>query len=137
VAEPRNIPLHRVLGDVPGVRWLVAGIGAAVVGCAVLARIIAPSDFPSIGRALWWSVQTVTTVGYGDVVPTSDAGRSIAAVLMIVGVAFVTLVTASISAAFVGRVQRRRGTFDPHLLEAIDRVEQRLAAIEAELARRG
>lgn len=135
--RPRNVPLHRVLGTVPGARWLVAGIGAVCLGCAVLARIVAPSDFPTLGKAMWWSVQTVTTVGYGDITPSTTSGQIIASILMLVSVALVTLITASISASFVTRLQRRLGRGDPAVIEALDRVERRLASIEAQLGRDG
>jgi voltage-gated potassium channel len=130
----RRIPFHRVLGTVPGVRWLIASFIVVSFGCAVLVRIVAGDQFPTFGIALWWAVQTVTTVGYGDVTPTSVVGRSIAAVLMVVSVALVTLVTASISAAFVARMQQKRGFGDPRVLEAVDRLDKRLEAIEARLA---
>jgi len=127
--------LRRILGDVPGVRWLVGGIVAVAVACGLLARIIAPHDFPNYQTALWWSLQTVTTVGYGDVVPSSGAGRGVAGILMISGVAFISLFTAAISAGFVRRVHDKRGFEDP-VLAKLERVEQRLAALEDLLAAR-
>jgi voltage-gated potassium channel len=127
-----KFPLHRVLGTVPGVRWLVAGIVGVSLGCALLARLLVPDDFSSFGNAAWWAVQTVTTVGYGDVTPRSATGRAIAAVLMIFAVAVISLISASISASFVARMQQKRGVADHQLFERID---QRLARIEAELAK--
>jgi voltage-gated potassium channel len=123
--------LVRVVGTVPGVRWLVAAVAAVSIACALLARLIAEDDFPTFGRALWWAVQTVTTVGYGDVTPSSTEGRLVAAILMIVGFATLTLVTASISAGFVNRIQqqRRQDELDA-LLGALQRIEQRLERLE-------
>jgi voltage-gated potassium channel len=122
----------RVLGTLPGVRWLVAAIVAVALAAAVVARVVAPKDFVSFPDALWWAVQTVTTVGYGDVVPRSNAGRAVASVLMAAGVASLSLVTAAISAGFVARIQARRRT-DP-ILEALERIERPLHALERRLA---
>ena len=46
---------------------------------ALLMWLVNEDNFPNYGGALWWSAQTVTTVGYGDVVPTNIAGRVVAA----------------------------------------------------------
>jgi voltage-gated potassium channel len=66
-----------------------------------------PSTFPGIGLGLWWAVQTTTTVGYGDIAPTSVAGRAIAALVMLVGIGFITVSTAGISSAFLESARRR------------------------------
>ena len=63
--------------------------------------------FPNIGDGLWWAIQTVTTVGYGDLVPTSTAGRFVAALVMVVGIGFLTVVTAAITSAFIESARRR------------------------------
>lgn len=49
------------------------------------------------GDALWWSLVTVTTVGYGDIAPVTTTGRIIAAVLMLVGISLFGIVTANIA----------------------------------------
>jgi voltage-gated potassium channel len=109
----------------------VAAVVAVSLGCALLARLVAADDFPTFGRALWWAVQTVTTVGYGDVTPSSTEGRIVASILMVVGFATLTLVTASISAGFVDRVQRQRRERElDMLLEALQGIEQRLERLE-------
>jgi len=46
-----------------------------VAGSTIVAWTLDKRDFGSIGEALWWSLQTVTTVGYGDIVPESTRGR--------------------------------------------------------------
>jgi voltage-gated potassium channel len=122
--------LVRLVGTVPGIRWLVAGLAAVAILCALVARIAAPEDFPTYGRAFWWSVQTVTTVGYGDVTPQSTTGRAIAAVLMVCAIALISVLTASISASFINRLEKSRGE-DP-LFAALQRIEARLAALEQE-----
>ena len=121
--------LERVVGSVPGVRWLVLGVVSVAVACAVVARLIAEDDFPTFGRALWWSVQTVTTVGYGDVTPATTAGRAVAAALMVAAVAFISLLTAAISAGFLSRLQSRQQSEDKSLA-VLTRIEARLEALE-------
>ncbi|MFE2040236.1 potassium channel family protein [Streptomyces sp. NPDC059477] len=59
-------------------------------------------------RALWWSVETATTVGYGDFYPVTLWGRLIAALVMVVGITAYGLVTAALATWFVGRDQERR-----------------------------
>jgi voltage-gated potassium channel len=121
--------LERVVGPVPNIRWLVFGLTAVTILCAIVARWIAEVDFPTIGIALWWSVQTVTTVGYGDVTPKTTEGRAVAAILMVSAIAFISILTATISAGFVRRQQLRRGQEDP-VIVALTRIESRLAALE-------
>lgn len=124
----------RFLREPPTVRGaattiVVATVIVVVLG-AVLVRVFAPRDFPNLGLALWWSLQTATTVGYGDVTPTTPAGRAIAAVVMLDGIAFLAVVTAAITSTFVARAQRARGTGEA---AAWKEVEARLDRIEAAL----
>jgi len=60
--------------------------------------------FANLGDALWWSVTTVTTVGYGDTVPTTVTGRFVAVALMIAGVSLLGVVTATLASWIVERV---------------------------------
>ena len=125
----------RLFGTVPGLRWLVGGIVAVVAICAALARLLAPHDFPSFGIAAWWAVQTVTTVGYGDIVPQNTAGRLVASVLMIAAIAFVSILTASIAAGFVHRLQSERGLDErKEIATALEQLDRRLEAIERKLS---
>jgi hypothetical protein len=124
--------LGRIVGTVPGIRWLVLGIVVVAVVCAVLARLIAPDDFPTLGRATWWSVQTVTTIGYGDVTPTTVAGRVVASVLMVSAVALISVITAAISASFVSRIQARRGRAEEdQVLARLERIERQLERLSS------
>jgi voltage-gated potassium channel len=89
-------------------------------------------DFPTVGLALWWAVSTVTTVGYGDVVPTTTGGRFIATGLMIIGFASLSLLTGIVASLLVSR-QTEAQAHKP-----IIEVEKRLADIEQLLrAQRG
>jgi voltage-gated potassium channel len=70
------------------------------VGAGLLMTLVDRENFPSIGSGLWWAVQTVTTVGYGDDVPANLTGRLVAVLVMLLGIAFLTVITASITSTF-------------------------------------
>lgn len=65
------------------------------------------ANLTSYPRALWWSVETATTVGYGDFYPVTPWGRIIGTVVMVVGITTYGMVTAALATWFVGREQRR------------------------------
>ena len=101
------------------------------LGAGALMRVLSPHDFSSVWIGFWWAVQTVTTVGYGDVVPHSTSGRIVAAVVMLVGIGFLTVVTASVTAALVESYRRRAP--DPMMVELDSRLDEigvRLERIE-------
>lgn len=62
------------------------------------------SDITSFGKALWWAITTVTTVGYGDLAPVTPTGRVVAALLMIGGISLLGIVTATLASWIVQRV---------------------------------
>lgn len=93
----------RISAYVLGVALLSVGLGAIAV--LDVEQDAAGATITSIGDALWWAVSTVTTVGYGDVYPVTTAGRLIAVVLMVVGIAMVGAVTASVAAWLVSSVR--------------------------------
>jgi voltage-gated potassium channel len=117
-----------------------AGMLIAVVtvmvtlAAGVLMRVVDHSEFPNVWLALWWAVQTVTTVGYGDVTPKNDIGRTLATIVMLTGIGFLTVVTASITAVFVESARRRfyadteRAEQKRHseIMERLERIESRL-----------
>lgn len=74
----------------------------AVMG-AVVMRIVDQQEFHSLGTAAWWALQTVTTVGYGDVVPTTTVGRVVGGIEMVLGVSFIAFVTAGVTSTVVKR----------------------------------
>jgi voltage-gated potassium channel len=106
------------------------------VGAGLLMTVVDGENFPSIGSGLWWAVQTVTTVGYGDDVPTNLTGRLVAVLVMLVAIAFLTVITASITSIFVSRA--RRGTppgAETATAEQVRQLDSRLERIEAALSR--
>jgi voltage-gated potassium channel len=112
---------------------LVAVMFIVAAGGTVAVELLSPNSFDSVGDAAWWAATTVTTIGYGDVVPGTSGGRVIAVFVMFASVATVSMSTAVITASFVGYQQRRLGhDLDRHqeLLDALARIEDRLDAIE-------
>src|SRR6476659_7219346 len=95
----RALAIRRVrrIANARSVTWglAVTFVLLALVG-AVVERIVDPHDFPTLGLALWWSLQTVTTVGYGDVVPTTNVGRFIGGIELVIGVSFIAFLTAGV-----------------------------------------
>ncbi|QMW23437.1 ion transporter [Sandaracinobacteroides saxicola] len=69
---------------------------------------VQPDKFGSIPRALWWSVVTLTTVGYGDVYPETVVGKFVAAVVAIIAIGLIALPTGILAAAFSEAVQRHK-----------------------------
>jgi voltage-gated potassium channel len=67
-------------------------------------RYLPGTKIDSFGKALWWSITTVTTVGYGDVYPITNAGRVIAVLLMIGGISLVGVVTAALASWIIQSV---------------------------------
>ena len=111
----------------------------ATVGSGLLMTAIDHRDFTTVGQGLWWAVQTVSTVGYGDHVPTDVAGRLVAALVMLLGLAFVAVITAAITSSFVARAteeRMRRVGVAPATEQHVREVKERLDRIEAVLRER-
>ena len=107
------------------------------VAAGLLMTLVDGDNFPSIGAGLWWAVQTVTTVGYGDDVPTNLAGRLVAVLVMLLGIAFLTVITASITSTFVTRLRHEETPpgDETATAEQLRDLARRLDRIEAILSR--
>ena len=126
-------------------RWMLnkpftarrAAVAIAVVTAAItvaggmLMTVLDRKEFDNVWIGLWWAVQTVTTVGYGDVTPKSPWGRILAGVVMLAGIGFLTVVTAAITAALVEGARRRRDVAGDRLEAKVDEVSARLERLEA------
>ena len=69
---------------------------------------VQPEKFENIGQAMWWSVATLTTVGYGDIYPITGLGKILSSIIALVGIGFVALPTGIISSAFINRMQTQK-----------------------------
>jgi voltage-gated potassium channel len=102
--------LARLFIATPAIGRLVNRLGkvAAIAGAVVLvASLVAyaaehptNSEFANVGDALWWGVVTLTTVGYGDIVPKTTTGRAMGVVIMFTGIAVLGVLSGSLASFF-------------------------------------
>ena len=110
---------------------LVATVAAILAVIAAVLETIVDSGIDGFNNALWWAIVTVTTVGYGDVVPTTTSGRIIGAVLMLAGVSAIPITTSLVVSVFITRLQADQRAQDvaqqAELIARLERIEQALA----------
>jgi voltage-gated potassium channel len=135
--------LERFLREPPSVRnaagVIVVATAVVVVGGGALIRLVDHEEYPDVWLGMWWALQTVTTVGYGDVTPTNVSGRLVGALVMLEGTAFIAIVTAVITSTFVARAAREHEAAraegelsDRELIERrFDELERKLDALAA------
>jgi voltage-gated potassium channel len=126
ILEGRRLSPRRALQLIALLTFAVTLVGA------LLAWLIDRNEFSSLGESFWWALQTVTTVGYGDVVPAETDGRVIGVILMLQGIGLITVVAAVITATLLEQARTRRERPPAQL----DRIEQRLAAAARQPFRR-
>jgi voltage-gated potassium channel Kch len=115
---------------------IVAATVVIVVISGVLMRVFDQQEYSSVGEGMWWALQTVTTVGYGDVTPKEPAGRIIAAFVMLEGIALLSITVAAITSTFVARAQREHDAADAaDENQAAARIEARLDDLADRLGR--
>ena len=102
-----SLTLRKAVGLIVAVATLLA------VAAAFLERVLEPKVFDTFPLALWFSISTVTTVGYGDIVPESGAGRLVASVLMLTGLGLIPLITSVVVSIRILAVWVRWARADP------------------------
>lgn len=112
---------------------LVYGIGLIIVAATVVTSVEGGENasIHSFADALWWAVVTITTVGYGDMVPVTVAGRAIGFVLMFGGIAFFSGLTANFASFLVRREEPQKKALD-HLTTEIERLRQEVVKLRGE-----
>jgi voltage-gated potassium channel len=145
--RPRSDLVSRRARRIANARYVTLGLALTFLSMALLGaiviRFIDRHDFSSLGNAMWWALQTVTTVGYGDVVPTTDAGRVVGGIEMVLGVSFISFLTATVTSTVVRRETaqeeaEQRAVAERHtnsIIEALDRTQEAIAGLEARLDR--
>lgn len=123
----RGILAHNSLGTTLGISLVVI----------VLAGLLMAAIEPTVGSpwdGIWWAWVTVTTVGYGDIVPSTPAGKLFGALLILLGVGMFSLMTASFSSFFVGRDV---GKVEQEIERDVGRVQQEEIDIRTTIERVG
>jgi voltage-gated potassium channel Kch len=132
--SPRVERWYERLTLVRAVSTIIVVAIVLVLVAGLLARIVEPETFDSIGLAYWWAVTTVTTVGYGDVVPESPGGRVVAAMLMLTGIALIPTLTSVIVSTLIAKTRRseqeRIEQLEQEQAVVLARIEERLERIE-------
>ncbi len=119
-----------------------SALAVAAIG-ALLVYLVDRDEFSSFGTALWWSIVTVGTVGYGDIVPTSDAGRVVAAAVIIFSMAFFPVLTGLITTLIMRQAQQPADAAaeqdakgrQAELLKRLASIDERLTDLDERLAR--
>lgn len=125
------IRIERKIVSRQGFRYLALATAFLVVVAGAVVSVVDRGDIPNVGTGIWWAIVTVTTVGYGDVVPHNPSGRVVGAILMLLGIGFISLLTATIASTFVASDEDRDTRVD-ELVETVRRIEKRLDELGAQ-----
>jgi voltage-gated potassium channel len=131
-------PRKRFLANPTSLRWATSAsvtvTAALVLVGAVLMRVFDSDEYPTFGEAVWFTLQTITTVGYGDSTPVSATGRFVAAIVMLVAIGLITVITAIITSTFIesARKSRVQSEGDP-TAASLARIEAALAVTQERL----
>jgi voltage-gated potassium channel len=99
-------------------------------------RYLHGATINSFGKAVWWSITTVTTVGYGDVYPVTNTGRVIAVLLMIGGISLVGVVTAALASWIIERVTEEESLMQTATVAHIEQLRNEIRALGKDLQAR-
>ena len=136
--NPVEREMSRFLREPPSVRTaarvIVVATAAVVVVGGVLMRFLDHDEYANVWVGMWWALQTVTTVGYGDVTPKHVSGRIVASFVMLEGIAALTIIIAAITSTFVARAEREvADTAAAHGDEGADVIQAQLDRIALQL----
>ena len=98
---------------------LIIMIVTASSGIYLVENHAQPEEFESIPKAMWWAVVTLTTVGYGDVIPVTMAGKILGAVITILGVGLAALPAGILATGLANELNQRREELEQHFRELL------------------
>jgi voltage-gated potassium channel len=127
----RLLQRERALSSGTAFRFAALLTLLVVVIAGAVESLVDTKDFASTWDGIWWAVVTVTTVGYGDVTPTTVEGRIVAMVVMLFGIGFLSVLTATVASRFV---KTERGDETEEILAALTRLESEVAELKQQLA---
>jgi voltage-gated potassium channel len=113
-----------------GIRDAAVLAAMTVLGGGAAYSVVEKAQHLSAWDGVWWAITTVTTVGYGDSYPHTDAGRVIAIVVMFVGIGFIAILTAAAAERFL-REQRAERRELEGVEQRLDEILRRLDAMES------
>ena len=98
---------------------LIIMIVTASSGIYLVENHAQPQEFESIPKAMWWAVVTLTTVGYGDVTPVTNAGKILGALITILGVGLAALPAGILATGLANELAQRREELEQHFREQL------------------
>ncbi|HXZ57348.1 MAG TPA: potassium channel family protein [Gaiellaceae bacterium] len=115
---------------------IITATAVVVVVGGIAMRLLDHKEYSNIWVGMWWALQTVTTVGYGDVTPARWSGRIVATLVMLEGIAFLTVTIAAVTSVFVARAEAERDAADAvEEDKEEDRIGARLDSLDERLER--
>jgi voltage-gated potassium channel len=133
---------HRLrnLFSLQGLRYAALIVFTVVVGGGVIFVAVEPGQDLSTWDGLWWATETVTTVAYGDIYPTTVLGRIVATIVMTAGIGFVALLTGALAQRFLyGGSAGTTPEPDPdraEMVQKLDELSHQIAELQKALKER-
>jgi voltage-gated potassium channel len=143
--RPSNLIERRMskfMHEPPSVRLAAQVIVTATVLVVavggLMMRFLDHAEYHTIWIGMWWVLQTVTTVGYGDYTPKAAIGRILTSLVMLYGIAFLSITTAAITSVFIARAEQERadelhstaGEAEASADVRFDRIDAQLAQLD-------
>lgn len=106
------------------------------LGILICERSDPHANIRTAGDALWWSITTLTTVGYGDVYPVTTAGRCLAVFLMVGGMGLFGTLSGLAASFFIGSKEKGIVSGENKILARLEQLEQKIDGWQAATAHR-
>lgn len=125
----------RRLFSMEGLRYAAVVLGVVMVGGGAVFAAVEHAQHLSLAQGIWFTMETVTTVGYGDIVPHTEAGRAVAATVMVTGIGTAALLVGAASQRFVAGGADDQAPKLTELHDELRALRSEVAALREELRR--